>query len=153
MADKGRVYERMANQYAKQGKNREAAIQIRDYLRNFRMQRAQALVMSSMEPGANQSSSPMSAISAMDNQYAFGTNFTDAQLYLQQQVQRYTKKAGNAYNSSKQGFAMLDAAASAASSFGKAKGSFGAPSSSTTSGFSSSGPWASGYQFGSSNGT
>lgn len=142
--DKGKVYERMARKYSRQGKEREAAIQIRDQLRAFRMQRANALVMGYSDAGGSQSTAPVGGISAMGNQYAFGTNYTDAQMYLARQSEKFTNKAGNAYNTAKMGFAMIDAGASIAGAFGGG-GAGGSPfGSSTSSGGAPASPFGTG---------
>jgi hypothetical protein len=127
LADKGKVHERMARKWAKQGKNREAAIKMRDNLRAFRMQRAVSMASIASETGGTQSSAPQGAISSMESQYSFGSNFAIGQMYIMSQYEKQMKKAGDNFNASKAGFGYLSAATSITSAFGG--GGFGGASS------------------------
>jgi hypothetical protein len=136
-ADKGKVYERKARKWEQLGKQREAAIQVRDVVRNFRVQRAMAMTGIAAEAGGTQSTSTMGAVSAGGSQYTFGANFTQGQMFIQGQQQKFLTKAGKSYNNAKNGFAMLDAATTVAGSFG-GYGLTDTPSPTGTSGVSQS---------------
>lgn len=121
--DKGKMYERKAHKWEKLGKTREAGVQIRDAVDNFRQQRAMQMATIGAESGGTQSSAPMGAVASFGSQYVFGMNFNQGQNYIQGKVQKNMRKAGENYNKSKNTFAYLDAATSIAGSFGG--GSFG----------------------------
>lgn len=117
-ADKGKMYERKARKWARVGKNREAAIDVRNAVDTFRQQRALQMSAIAAEAGGTQSSAPAGSISSLGSQYAFGLNFNQGQMYIASKVEKNLTKAGKAYNSSKAGFGYLNAATSIAGSFG-----------------------------------
>lgn len=117
-ADKGKVYERKANKWARLGKTREAAVQVRDAVDSFRQQRAMQMAAIGSETGGTLSSAPAGAVSSFGSQYAFGLNFNQGQMYIAGKVEKNLKKAGKAFNNSKLGFSYLNAATSIAGAFG-----------------------------------
>lgn len=134
-ADRAQQMLRKARAWEKQGKNREAAIAIRDAVRNFRATRAASVAAIGSEGGGLESSAPAGAVGAMGSQYAFSRAFTQGQFMIQQKVSKFLNKAGKANAASQNMFAMLDAGASIAGAFGK----FYTPSASPSTPSSSSG--------------
>ena len=128
--DKSRVHEKMARKWATMGKDREAAITIRDNLRAFRMSRASALAGISSEAGATQSSTPMGAINSLGSQFAFGQAFTEGQIYIQRKYAKQMQKANDDKASQSMVMGLLSAGTSIAGAFGKAGGFTSSPSTS-----------------------
>lgn len=127
-ADKSGYYKKMAGKWAQQGKDREAAIAMRDQLRSYRANRAMALAGIASEEGGTQSSAPVGALASGQAQFGFGKNYTEGQIYIQQKYAKMMRKAGKAADNSNTAFALLDAGTSMASAFG----SFYTPSTPST---------------------
>lgn len=111
-----------ARAWATAGKEREAAIQMRDMLRQFRIKRAMAMAAIGAEEGGTRSSSPMGAIGAFGAQYAFGKGFFEGQVFIQRKVNKQLEKANKDQQAANMTFGMIDAAASAVSAWGNAGG-------------------------------
>jgi hypothetical protein len=108
--------------WQKLGKEREAAIARRDMVRQFRMQRAMSLIGISSEEGGTRSSAPRGAVAAIGSQYANAEAFMEGQIYIQRQYSRNMERAGKASSIAEQGFGMISAVTSLASTYGSMKG-------------------------------
>jgi hypothetical protein len=114
----------LAYKWASMGKDRQAAVQRRDVVRKFRMQRAQQLVAGSAEEGSTRSSSMQGSTGALTGQFGFGINYFDTQALIAQKYAKQTNKAGKDAATAGNIFGMIDAAGSI---FSSAYGAFNQP--------------------------
>jgi hypothetical protein len=110
--DKAKKYRQIAAKWQTHGAERQAAIQIRDQVREFRMKRSMAITNAGMEDGGLRSSGPAGGIGSMSAQYSFNRNYAFGQIYIGRQVSRYLQKAGQEMNAANNTFALMDAASS-----------------------------------------
>lgn len=125
--DQGARYRKIARKWEKQGKERAAAINVRDQLRSFRIQRAMAMSGIAAESGGTLSSAPQGSVSSMGSQFAFNRAYNEGQTYIQGEYARMMRKAQAASSKGNLTMGLLSAGASLASTFGGAFGGKGGP--------------------------
>lgn len=137
--DKSAKHATLASKYARLRQERQAAVARRDIVRQFRMARASAMTIVGNESGGTRSSAPQGAVSSLGTQFGFNTAFFDADVYLQQQFQKHSTKAGkhaaaaNMINSSLMATASAVGAMGSAFSFGSASRGYSGLSNETLS--------------------
>jgi len=117
-SDKAQAYKKLAYKWDTMGKERQAAISRRDYLRQFRASRATAMTMIGGEEGGTRSSAPQGSVSALGSQFAFGEAFMEGQVMIGRTSAKFMRKAGKSQAASNATFATLEAGASLASTYG-----------------------------------
>ena len=130
--DKSARYASLAYKYAKLRMERQAAITRRNIINEFRMARAKSMTMIGNEEGGTRSSSPQGSIFSLGAQFGFNISYFDADVYLQEQYQKFANKAKKQAVAANNINATLTSVAKA---FGPMAGGFStssAPSSSST---------------------
>jgi gas vesicle protein len=94
--DKASGYMKKANKLMYQQKVKQAAIQRRDILRDFRMQRAMQIAGAMAETGNTASSTVQSAMGSFQSQFATNLGTFDWSAGHQKRVNLFTRKAGQA---------------------------------------------------------
>lgn len=131
--DKAKQYKQIAAKWQTHGAERQAAVQIRDQVREFRMKRSMAMANIGNEEGGTRSSAPRGALGSMSAQYSFNRNYAFGQIYIGRQVSRYLQKAGQEMNAANTTFALMDSASSLISTGYGLFGSSGSKSGGTVS--------------------
>jgi hypothetical protein len=131
--DKASYHRKLAYKYRRQSLELQAAAQRRDILRQFRLQRANAILGITQEEGGTRSSSPMAGLSSIANQYAGAETYTQAGVYLQRNYDTQMNKAGKAAARANTNFALMDAAFKAAGSLFGEGGPFASSTTAPTS--------------------
>lgn len=106
-ADKADYYRSIARQWEKQGRARQASLELRNMLREFRLARANAIMGINAEAGGNQSSAPVGAVGSLGSQYAFNDAYYRADYQIKKQITKYYTKAGKANANAQQSFATV----------------------------------------------
>jgi hypothetical protein len=119
-------YARLAQEQRRKQQQMQLAVQRRDIIRQFRMQRAQAVAAGASDAGVG-SSSVAGAVSSVYSQGLGAVNYFDSQVGLDNMYQLYAKKSGKAAQQADQIFGFLNSATSFASVggdlYGASKGS------------------------------
>ena len=91
--NKAKKAKRKAAKEQQRAAMREAAVQRRDIIRQYRAARAQSVAAAAAEAGGLQSSAAQGAIASTDSQAAFGLRFFDTQVASNQKVNKLLGKA------------------------------------------------------------
>lgn len=116
---------RQAEKWYDTGTDRNTALAYNRQIRDFRQQRASAIVQIGAEQGGMQGSAGIGAVSSTGSQGIFNLNFMEGQYFIGKKVDYWNQKAKKYANRAKTTDSLMEAAFSLASTFGSVYGSFG----------------------------